>query len=210
MGLVAKDSGGGTFTPAPAGTHRAVCFAVIDLGTQWSEFYKTSKRKVTLGWELADETDEEGKPFVVWKRYTISLHENAALRQHLEAWRGRPFSLAELEGFHLKSVLGVPCMLSVGHTKSDDGKKTYANVNAVMALAKGMDKPKAKAKHILFDIDDWDQAAYDGFSDHLRKTIDAAEERQGKPATAATAASGAKPAAQFGVPPSEDDEDIPF
>ena len=33
-----KDSGGGEFEQAPAGTHMAVCIRVIDIGTQDGEY----------------------------------------------------------------------------------------------------------------------------------------------------------------------------
>jgi hypothetical protein len=86
-------------TPAPEGTHTARCFAVIDLGTQTSEWQgqQVSKRKVLLGFELPDELhtfdEKEGpKPFSIWSRFTASLHPKGQLRPMLEAWRGRAFT----------------------------------------------------------------------------------------------------------------------
>ena len=70
-------------------------------------------------------------------RYTLSLHENAALRRDLQSWRGRAFTETELAGFDLKTVLGVPCMITLVH--SPDGK--YANIQAVAGLPKGMEAP---------------------------------------------------------------------
>ena len=40
---------------------------------------------------------DSGEPFLVWKRYTLSLGDKATLRAHLEAWRGRKFTADELE-----------------------------------------------------------------------------------------------------------------
>ena len=41
----------------------------------------------------------DGKPFLVRRRYTASLHEKSALRKDLESWRGRAFTNVELDGF---------------------------------------------------------------------------------------------------------------
>src|SRR5690554_5665654 len=114
MALVATDSGK-TYPPAPAGTHLAICVQVIDIGTQYSRYYDKWSHKVLIGWELPDEQNEDGEPWLVWNRYTLSLHENSALRGHLQSWRGRSFTEEELKGFHLKNILDKPCMLTITH-----------------------------------------------------------------------------------------------
>lgn len=174
MGLKVSDSGGGNFTPAPAGTHAAICVQVIDLGTQYSEYYKKSNPKVLLGFELPDERNDEDEPFLVWTRYTASLGEKAKLRQHLAAWRGRDFTPDELEGFELKNVLGKPCMLSITHRA--DGNKTYADVQSVMKLPKNMPPPEQTHDLILFDLDEPDWAVFETFGDNLKATIKRSEE----------------------------------
>lgn len=172
MGLVATAEGGGDFTPAPAGTFVARCVQLVDLGTQYSEFYKKAKYKVMLGWELPTEINDEddGKPFLVWKRYTMSLNEKAILCQHLEAWRGRKFTEAELAAFNLRNILGKPCMITTQHDDSS-GKRTYCNVVSVTAMPKGMDCPPQVHPTILFDIGEWDDAVFETFGDNLKKTI---------------------------------------
>ena len=110
MGLMAKDSGGGDYTPPPQGTHPAVCCAVIDLGTQHSELYDKWQQKVLLGWELdADPPRDDGAPHTAWRRFTLSLHQKAGLRAVLEAWRGKNFTGEELAGFDLATVAGKGC-----------------------------------------------------------------------------------------------------
>lgn len=176
MGLSVSDSGGSTFTPAPAGTFRARCVQVIDLGTQYSEFYKSSKHKVLIGWELPDQINKESEkqePFLVWARYTASLHENANLRSHLEAWRGRDFTDNELEGFGLGNILDKTCMVNIAHRR--DGNKVYADVKSVMALLDGITVPERHHRLIEFDIDRFREPAmqevFDTFSDNLKTTI---------------------------------------
>jgi hypothetical protein len=76
---------------------------------------------------------------MVTNRYTLSLNEKATLRKHLEAWRGKLFTPAELEGFDLENLLGANCQLQVIHNLSDQGR-TFANIQAIVPLGKGMTK----------------------------------------------------------------------
>ena len=55
-----------SFTPAPAGTHAAVCVDVIDMGDVVSEFNgkKKTQHKIRIVWQL-DELRDDGKRFTV-------------------------------------------------------------------------------------------------------------------------------------------------
>lgn len=159
MGTTAK-ANNTDFPKAPVGTHIARCYQVIDLGTQKST-YKDQERwlpKVMLTWELlGDEKMEDGRPFSISNRYTLSLSDKSILGPMLEAWRGKSFTPQERDGFDIKNVLGAYCMLNVVHNTSGD--KTYANVSAVMALPKGTPKPEAVNANLYFNLDTDDVAA---------------------------------------------------
>ncbi len=133
----AGGNGGDDFQPAPAGTYRAVCVDVIDKGIVEVTYQGKTKRqhKVSVAW-LIDEKRDDGKPYLVFKRYTLSLNEKATLRKDLESWRGKAFTRDEEMGFDVEAVLGANCLLNVQHQKKGD--KTYANVVSVMPLMKGM------------------------------------------------------------------------
>jgi hypothetical protein len=136
-------SAGPSFTPAPAGTHAAVCVDVVDLGvveTNW-QGKVTRKHKVSIVWQI-DEDRDDGKPFAVRKRYTLSLHEKAALRKDLESWRGRAFTEEELQGFDLENLLRIGCLLNIIHASKDG--QTYSNVASIMKLPKGMQAPEPR------------------------------------------------------------------
>ena len=81
------------FESAPPGTYGAVCTRVIDLGTQPVQWEGETKhqRKVSIQWEL-DENMPDGRPFVINRKFTVSMHEKAALRIFLKGWRGRDFT----------------------------------------------------------------------------------------------------------------------
>jgi hypothetical protein len=135
MPIIAK--AGGNFTPAPAGTHSAVCVDVIDLGMiEVTYLGKTQrKHKIVLVWQI-DENMDDGKPFLVRRRYTCSLHEKATLRRDLESWRGRGFTDKDLQAFDLETLLAVPCLLNV--IQETRNGSIFANVAGVMRLPKGM------------------------------------------------------------------------
>jgi hypothetical protein len=135
--IASAKSDGQDFQPAPAGVHQAVCVDVIDLGildVTW-QGQKKQQHKVNFVWQIAEDR-EDGKPFLVFNRYTLSLSEKANLRKHLESWRGRAFTPEESAGFDLENVIGKNCLLNIQHKPSGD--KVYANVVSIMPLAKGM------------------------------------------------------------------------
>jgi hypothetical protein len=158
--MILTDTGGSAFTPCPAGSYLARCVQLIDLGTQTSNFEGEVKRarKVLVAWEILDDEcrKDDGSPFILSKRFTQSLHEKAALRKMLEAWRNRTFSPVELKGFDLGTVLGKDAFLSVIHT--DKEGKTFANIAAVMKPPKGMTAPEGTGNEPLVQ---WDMAAPD-------------------------------------------------
>lgn len=136
------------FSTAPEGTFPAVCVDNIDLGkikSMW-DGEERERHMVRLVWQI-DEEDADGKPYFVKQDYTASLAEKAKLRKQLETWRGRAFTEVELFGFDLDSILGVGCLLNIVHNKGSRGG-TFANVGAVMKLAKGMVTPKPDNSYV--------------------------------------------------------------
>lgn len=180
---IAKESG--NFTPLPAGTHQARCYGVIDLGTQHSELYADAW-KVMILWETPHERitmDKEERPMTISKEYTLSLSKKSNLRKHLETWRGRVFTKEELEGFDVANVIGAPCLLSVTHKESGSGN-TYAAIEAVSAVPKGMDVPPLFHKTVKFDIADGESEIFKGLPEWIQKKVTASEEwGHPKPAT---------------------------
>lgn len=166
---------GSDFTPPPSGTHLAVCYRVIDLGTQQSEWQGQVKhqRKVLLSWELPEEAGPDGKPFAISQRYTFSSSERAILRQHLEGWRGKTFTDADFGpgGFDIKNVLGKACLLTIVH--EDKKGKTYANIKGVSAVPKGMTVSAGTAASVYFSLERarFDRRVLDGLSENLQAII---------------------------------------
>jgi hypothetical protein len=203
--LTVAESTTAAFEMPPAGPVAARCSRLIDLGSQESDYQgeKKMQRKLLLSWELA-ELRSDDTPFVISRRFGLSLHEKAALRGFLQAWRGRPFSAEELAGFDLRRLLSAPCMLNIMHASRNG--KDYANIASVSPLPKGMTAPELSAPPLAFDIDAPDAPEIlETLSENLQATICGSPEwqarikQQGQPAPAAPAG----PFADF-------DDDIPF
>ena len=139
MPIIAK-AGTSGFIPPPAGQWAAVCVDVVDLGVLEVTFGgKTKKQhKIRIVWQI-DADRPDGSPHLASKRYTLSLHDKAALRKDLESWRANPFANDELEAFDVETVLHAPALLNIMEQKKGDD--TYANVTAIMKLPKGMEAP---------------------------------------------------------------------
>jgi hypothetical protein len=193
MPIPASSKGGSDFEPIPAGSHQAVCYGVVDLGTQPSTnpAYPDS-RKVCILWELPQErslfpdkndpSKKVEKPRAISNIYTLSLSVKANLRKVLESWRAKPFTDEEAQSFDVSRLIGANCMLSVIH-KPGTGQnvgKVYANVSAVSALPKGMAKAElenAKLYFSFFDIPAGQPVTFpDNMPDWLKAKITQSEE----------------------------------
>jgi hypothetical protein len=139
MSIVVSAGESRTFAPAPAGLHQACCVDVVDMGLLEVTYSgKTKKQwKIRVVWQI-DESMDDGRPFIVQKRYTASLNEKATLRKELESWRGRPFTQEELDAFDLDKLIGANCQLNIQHVTKEG--KLYANVVSIVPLGKNMPK----------------------------------------------------------------------
>lgn len=131
--------GSGDFTPAPEGLWQGVCVDIVDKGMVQSAMYKP-RHMIQLRWVVdADPKLPDGRLHIVSRMFGYTLAgENNKLRPFLEAWRGRAFTKEELQGFDPEKLLGVNGQVQIIHHEHKGN--TYANVQAVMALGKGMTK----------------------------------------------------------------------
>lgn len=137
MAIIATE--GKKFKPAPAGLQPSVCVDIVDLGEEPNSFKAGAlQHKIRVVWQIDTVDPETAKPFIVSRKYTISLSEKATLRKDLESWRGREFSRDELQGFDLEKLIGVCCQLMIVHAEKDG--TTYGNVQTIVPLSKGMER----------------------------------------------------------------------
>lgn len=212
------------FPKCPEGQHISRLVGIFDMGTQRMEFQGAVKYmpKVYLQFEVYAEnekgepiTDEEGNPFLVGQDFTASMARNSHLLPFVQGWRGKPLEEADFP-FDFSRMLGQYGLMTISHTKSKDGTRTYAVINGLVPVPRPMARnaagdsilPKGRMVPEFFDLDaeDWAKA-YDIFErrlwDKMKEKVQSSPEFQervgnGKPAVSASAGS-----------PSDDD-DIPF
>jgi hypothetical protein len=136
-----------------AGSHQAVCVAVVDLGTQERTFegLTSVSRQIFLAYEILGETKEDGSPFVVGRDYTFSLNEKAWLRHAVKALRGGKDVSAD-EEIDLKSLLLRPCIVALEH-KQTAGGKDYAKLSGVQPPMKGAKAGGNTVGPVYWEID---------------------------------------------------------
>ncbi len=130
MSLTLTNNGGGDFQPHPEGIIPAVCVDVMDQGLMETSFQGVKKLqpKIKIVFESEAVTDK-GVRCTVARSVTASLNPKATLAIMLGKWRGRP--IGDNESVDLQKLIGASCTLVISHSKSPDGQKTYANIDAI-------------------------------------------------------------------------------
>ena len=168
-----KPKEGGNYEPCPAGNHVAICYGVLDVGTHEKVYQGETKieRRVRLMWEIPEEQMSDGRPFSVSREYKLSGHEKAALRKHLDSWRGKKFTDEDFDKFDLKMLLGKGCMVQVVH--NEVGDRTYVNVETIGSLPKGMKVGETVNTHLYLSLesDDYDHDVFLGLHERTQEYI---------------------------------------
>lgn len=201
-------SKGGDFVQPPAGNHPAVCVAIIDMGTQESEYQgeKREDERAYFIWELVNEKAPSGKNFVIGIDLTNSLHEKAKLRKWIESRQGK--KLAEDTDYSISEELGKPCLLNVIM------KNGYPKIDGLGPVPKGMNVPAPAYTPLLWSLDDVKDGKFSLpswvpylYGESLIEHIKRCKELQGVEVVGTTNSSGpvnnafTKAAGQAGPPP---------
>jgi hypothetical protein len=168
MAIIVKDNKR-DFAPAPEGLQQAVCCDVIELGevaTPWG-----AKEQVEIRWQSFRYNEETQARYLITARYTASMHEKSNLRQHLEQWRGKPYTEKEVEdGIDLEKLLGQNCQLQIIHHTSQKNR-VYAKVQTIVGLMKG---PKIEIENYVRQKD---------YDEHKEDTVHVDEGEDTEPDT---------------------------
>lgn len=172
MSMIVKSNGNSEIKQLEPGVYTGIASAIIDLGIQENTLFGNKQRKAIIIWNIVGETvkvNDEILPRVMSKEYTMSLGEKSTLRKDLEAWRGRPFTAEELNGFDLKNILNVPCQLQIN--QQDRNGKTYVNIAAIMAIPKGMRVEPIKDVYVFdtYESETWNN--YDKIPNWIKEKI---------------------------------------
>ena len=146
--VTARDEGQ-KFTPHPEGQFAAVCVDVVNLGERVEQFKDQPKKlvpKVALVFQTGEVNADTGDLHQVSVEFTVSMGEKANLRKFLEAWRGKKYTDEQAEeGVPVHKLEGQAGYITVEQRKAKSSGNTYATINAIMPLPKGMMKPTLPA-----------------------------------------------------------------
>ena len=146
--------------PVEPGVYMAVCVGVVDLGEQYSEVYKNYSNKVQIVWALPGETIEvDGKTEErqLSREFSIATKKTSKLRTFLSSWNSKNYSDEEFMELDLFDQVGKTCQLNV--VLNDTGE--YANVDSIMPIPKGFSAPTSKTAFFTWDMDNWDDSAFE-------------------------------------------------
>src|SRR5688572_8519061 len=118
MGLRTPTTNDREFETVAAGWAVGRCFSVIDLGTHVDPHWDKEIHSVRIGFELPTKLRDDGKPHLIFKKYTLSHHPKSTLRKDLESWYGKTFdtkALNDAGGFDLRVILKRPAFLNITH-----------------------------------------------------------------------------------------------
>jgi hypothetical protein len=209
------------FELCPAGTHVAICNAVVDLGLQTQRGqYGGVKHEVYVRWELPDlpiTYTKDGKeltgPMSIGRSYTASMSEKANLRKLVEGWFAKKFpSQTAADNFEFSSLLGKTCLLNVTHT---EGERVYANVASASPLPASM-KSNAKQYNpsLHYSLDEPDEKAFsmlpNWLQDKINGRVNAQPVHYNKPYEREQMRQVEKGAKEATTTPDDFADDIPF
>lgn len=156
------------YEPTPEGRYTAICYQIVDLGTQKTTYDGKEKYvpQMVVSFELHGEAAmPDGKPFSVRQRFTTSLSDKARLRAFLQGWSGKPVTDEHRKQAtkFIKSFLGKPADMIISHRKyTKNGEERVAeDITSIHPAHPAVPVPKMHNTPLFFDIssytrEDWD------------------------------------------------------
>lgn len=141
------------FKPCPEGGQRLICCDVVNHGLQPPDRFGKQKVKGTIYWQsehLIPDGPAAGQPFLVHRRFTMSMHEKAGLRIFVNAWRGKPMTDEQALALarDLDKLIGFNGYGHVIHVTKPHG--TFAEIPSLMPLPKGFEKLTIDPRYVRF------------------------------------------------------------
>ena len=159
--------------PVPGGTYLAVCVYSIAIGEQLCEFKdkgKSYNNQVMLGFELAGitvEIDGKQEARTLGRTFNIAKSKNSALRKFVSAWNAKEYTDEEFLELDTNDLVGKPAMLNVVLNESGE----YSNIESIMQIPAGFPVPQSTLPQIRFDLEPWDQEAFEKLPEWAQERI---------------------------------------
>lgn len=168
--------------PIPGGNYLGICVYSIAIGEQLCVFEDKSKnynRQVMLGFEIAGmtvEIDGKQEPRVLSKTFNIAKSKKSSLRKFISAWEAKELSDDDFLGVDTNDYVGRAAFLTVVLNESGE----YSNIDSISPLPNGIPiaVPNPLSPLIRFDMEPWDQKAFEALPEWAQEKIKKSTEYQ--------------------------------
>lgn len=168
--------------PLPGGTYLGICVYSIALGEQLCEYEGKSKNyynQVRLGFEICGQTVEvDGKqePRVLSKTFNATKGKKSGLRKFIGAWEAKELSDDEYLDSDTNDYVGRPAFLTIVLNETGE----YSNIDGIAPLPTGLpiNVPEPISQLIRFDMEPWDQKAFESLPEWAQEKIKKSTEYQ--------------------------------
>lgn len=168
--------------PIPGGTYLGICVYSIEVGEQLCEFKdkgKSYNNQVMFGFEICGvtiEIDGKQEPRVLGRTFNIAKSKNAGLRKFIGAWEAKELSDDEFLDTDTNDYVGRPAFLTVVLNETGE----YSNIENIAPLPTGLPitVPEPMSPLIRFNMDPWDQKAFDALPEWAQEKVKKSTEYQ--------------------------------
>jgi len=154
------------------GTYAGLCVGIYAIGEQETTYNEKTRyvEQIVITFEFPSETieiDGEEKPRQLSRTFTASTSDKSGLRKLLKTWRGKDFASSDdMSDFELTDMLGASALIQV--LQNENG---YSNIESVIPIPKGMPDPTTATALMSFDVEEWDDAAFEELPDWVQERI---------------------------------------
>jgi hypothetical protein len=156
----------------PAGSHIGVCYSIVQLGTQATEFEgkRELKSQIRISFELPGTRMADGRLFVIGRTFTYSSDPRAQLRCEIESWLGRPLANEEFGRLDLAERLGCSAIVGVKHASGKNGD--YAQLTGILKPPQGVPERQPLINPaVVFSLAAFDLETYRQLPNWLQEVI---------------------------------------
>lgn len=161
--------------PIPGGNYLGICVYSIGIGEQLCEYEGKSKsynNQVMLGFEICGitiEIDGKQEPRVLGKTFNIAKSKKASIRKFIGAWEAKELSDDEFLDVDTNDYVGRPGLVTIVVNETGE----YSNIESISPLPVGLPVavPEPMSKLIRFDMEPWDQAAFEALPEWAQEKV---------------------------------------
>jgi hypothetical protein len=183
MAIIARNKKGTEIEILEAGAYPARIYQLIHIGTVVG-YQGMLQNKVRIGFELPTEMkvfdEKKGEqPRVISQEYTLSFSEKSNLRKLILSCDPKALDTSEdgfVDDFDVEALLGKELLITIAHKQKKDGSGSYAYIESVTRLPKGMTCAEQINPTQLLAFDKWSDEIFNKLPDFLKDAIKSSEE----------------------------------